>query len=519
MKHRISDLLHCAGMEVEVTVEPTADAGLAMVATNNFHAILFEIAHANTAALFQITSLTTKAPRQPVIVIGPSEDEQFLAEAVFSGAQDYLGRDQLPAQTLRHAIYCSIARQQERVELVEEKNNYYGLFDHLVEGIFRTTVDGHYLLANIALARIYGYDSPVELMASIKDIAGRLYVEHGRREEFIRLMQENDTLSGFESRIFRKDGTIIWISENCRAVRDGQGKLLYYEGTVEDITRQRQMEEALRSSESLYHSLVETMPQGVFRRDLQGRFTFANQPYCKFHKIKPEEIVGKTDFDFFPKAAAEKYWHDDLRIMEKGETMEILEEAQTTGMAEKQYHHVIKTPLRDEAGRVIGLQGMIWDVTEKIRAEEKIRQTTAELARSREELHSKLDRRRSAQERKIVWRRATRVACGQAKSAWWHVSTGIEGTGGARSEETSMSMTESKSVNDERAALAGGLGGMDGGGDEDGARGPGCEAQGEWSGQKTSSSVPGRGRTDRWRQPRPERWTGREGPRDRGWHR
>ncbi len=202
-------------------------------------------------------------------------------------------------------------------------------------------------------------------------------------------MQENDTLSGFESRIFRKDGTIIWISENCRAVRDGQGKLLYYEGTVEDITRQRQMEEALRSSESLYHSLVETMPQGVFRRDLQGRFTFANQPYCKFHKIKPEEIVGKTDFDFFPKAAAEKYWHDDLRIMEKGETMEILEEAQTTGMAEKQYHHVIKTPLRDEAGRVIGLQGMIWDVTEKIRAEEKIRQTTAELARSREELHSK----------------------------------------------------------------------------------------------------------------------------------
>ena len=389
MKHRISDLLHCAGIEAELTVEPTADAGLAMVATNNFHAILFEIAHANTAALFQITSLTTKAPRQPVIVIGPSEDEQFLAEAVFSGAQDYLGRDQLPAQTLRHAIYCSIARQQERVELVEEKNNYYGLFDHLVEGIFRTTVDGHYLLANIALARIYGYDSPVELMASIKDIAGRLYVEPGRREEFVRLMQENDTLSGFESRIFRKDGTVIWIAENCRAVRDGQGKLLYYEGTVEDITRQRQMEEALRSSESLYHSLVETMPQGVFRRDLQGRFTFANQPYCKFHKIKPDEIVGKTDFDFFPKAAAEKYWHDDLRIMEKGETMEILEEAQTTGMVDKQYHHVIKTPLRDEAGRVIGLQGMIWDVTEKIRAEEKIRLTTAELARSREELRGK----------------------------------------------------------------------------------------------------------------------------------
>jgi len=250
MTHRISDLLQCAANEVEVTVEPSADAGLAMVATNNFHAILFEIASANTAALFQITSLTTKAPLQPVIVIGPSEDEQFLAEAVFSGAQDYLGRNHLSAETLRHTVHCSIARQQERLELVEEKNNYYGLFDHLVEGIFRTTVDGHYLLANIALARIYGYSSPVELMASIKDIADSLYVEHGRREEFVRLMQENDTLSGFESRIYRKDGTIIWISENCRAVRDGQGKLLYYEGTVEDITERKRAEEQIRRATS-----------------------------------------------------------------------------------------------------------------------------------------------------------------------------------------------------------------------------------------------------------------------------
>ena len=246
MKRRIGDLLLGAAREVDVTAEPTADAGLAMVATNLFHAVLFEIPLANAAALFQITLLTTRASQLPVIVIGPSEDEQFLAEAVFGGAQDYLGRDHLDAQELRHAIYCSIARQQEHLALVAEKENYYGIFDHLVEGVFRTTVDGHYLLANVALARIYGYDSPVELMVSIKDIGERLYVGHGRREEFTRMMQENDVLSGFESMIYRKDGTIIWISENCRAVRDGQGKLLYYEGTVEDITERRRVEEQIR---------------------------------------------------------------------------------------------------------------------------------------------------------------------------------------------------------------------------------------------------------------------------------
>jgi sigma-B regulation protein RsbU (phosphoserine phosphatase) len=385
----IGELLRCAADTVDVTVEPTADAGLAMVATNHFHAVLFDIPQVNTAALFQITSLTTKASQLPVLVIGPSEDETFLAEAVFSGAQEYLGREKLSSATLRHAIHCSIARQQERIALVEEKENYYGIFDHLVEGIFRTTPNGNYLLANVALAKIYGYDSPVDLMANIKDIANRLYVEPGRREEFVRLMQEHDTLSGFESKIYRKDGTIIWIEENCRAVRDVQGKLLYYEGTVEDITAQRLMAEALKRSESLYHSLVETMPQGVFRRDLEGRFTFANQTYCKYLGLLPEQIVGRTDFDHFPKELAEKYWRDDLEIMEKGETREILETTQPKGATEKEFHHVIKTPLRDAAGKVIGLQGMVWDITEKIRIEEKIRRTTAELARSREELRAK----------------------------------------------------------------------------------------------------------------------------------
>ena len=249
ISRRIGELLSTAANIADVTVEPTADAGLAMLATNNFHVVLFEVAQANAAALFQITLLTTRASRLPVLVIGPDDDETFLAEAIYSGAQEYIDRGQLEA-TLRHSIFCSIARHQERLALVEEKENYYGLFDHLVEGIFRTTVDGHYLLANVALARIYGYDSPVELMANIKDIAGSLYVEAGRREEFVRLMQESDTLSGFESRIYRKDASIIWIAENCRAVRDGQGKLLYYEGTVEDITERKHAEDQIRRATS-----------------------------------------------------------------------------------------------------------------------------------------------------------------------------------------------------------------------------------------------------------------------------
>ena len=232
----------------ELATASTLDAAALMLSGNHhsFHAILFELPAADKDGLLEVGLLSVKKPRLPIIVFGPVDDEAFAAEIVRAGAQDYLVKGQFDAHLLQHTIRCAVERQHERSALIEEKDNYYGVFDHLVEGIFRTTPDGHYLLANIALAHIYGYESPVELMASITNIGDRLYVEPGRREEFVQLMQANDTITGFESKIYRKDETIIWIAENCRAVRDEQGSLLYYEGTVEDITERKHAEDQIR---------------------------------------------------------------------------------------------------------------------------------------------------------------------------------------------------------------------------------------------------------------------------------
>jgi sigma-B regulation protein RsbU (phosphoserine phosphatase) len=248
--HGVAEMLRASGGATGVATVSTLEAGLAELAVHSYHAILFELPSANAAGLFQVTQLTLKIPRLPVVVFGPANDGIFGAEIVRAGAQDYLTKDEIEPRALQHALRCAIERQHEYNAVIDEKDNYYGIFDHLVEGVFRTTPDGHYLLANVALARIYGYESPVELMASIKDIATRLYVEPGRREEFVRLMRENDTLTGFESKIYRKDGTIIWISENCRAVRSAPGQLVYYEGTVEDITERKHSEEQIRRTTS-----------------------------------------------------------------------------------------------------------------------------------------------------------------------------------------------------------------------------------------------------------------------------
>ncbi|HWQ93198.1 MAG TPA: SpoIIE family protein phosphatase, partial [Clostridia bacterium] len=377
--------------DLDAEVLPAGDlrAGLAALReSGGVDVIVADLSVPDGAGLANIGLIKAEAPQVPIIVAGESDDEVVALESMEAGAQDYLVKGQLTPGWLERSIRYAIERHRMDRALLEAEEKYHSVFDHLVEGIFQTTPDGRYLMANAALARIYGYQSPEELIASLKDIEHRLYVEEGRRAEFIRLMQEQDTLSGFESQVYRKDGVGIWISENCRAVRDGRGRLLYYEGTVEDITQRRQAEEQLRNSETLYHSLVETLPQNIFRKNLHGQFTFANQQFCRSLGRPLEEILGRTDFDFFPADLAEKYQRDDRRVIESGQIYDTVEEHQPPG-GTKMFVQVVKTPLRRGDGTIIGLQAIFWDITEQRRAEEKIRRANAALAQSRQELRTR----------------------------------------------------------------------------------------------------------------------------------
>lgn len=271
------------------------DAAVRTAKRNSFDAILFEPPMAASAALFQITALTVQLPKIPVIVLGTASDKTFGIQSIAAGAQDFLPKEQINAEKLERRIRFAVERQHERYSLLQEKENYYGIFDHLVEGVFRTTPDGHYLLANVALAKIYGYESPTELMANITDIAKKLYVEPNRRDEFIRLMNERDTVTAFESKTYRKDETIIWISENCRAVRDADGKLLYYEGTVEDITERKRAEDQIRrATGELSRSREELRAKNSameenLRMAREIQLTMLPQSYPTFPKGVPED--------------------------------------------------------------------------------------------------------------------------------------------------------------------------------------------------------------------------------------
>jgi len=151
-----------------------------------------------------------------------------------------------------HAL-CGITMDitdRKRVEeaLRRSEERYRSIFENAVEGIFQTTLDGKYVAVNPALARMYGYDSPEDMIATITNIASQLYVDPGRRDEFIHLMQEQGEVTGFEALVYRKDGSRIWISESVRAVRDLSGTVVGYEGRVEHITERKLGEERLRTT-------------------------------------------------------------------------------------------------------------------------------------------------------------------------------------------------------------------------------------------------------------------------------
>ncbi len=138
----------------------------------------------------------------------------------------------------------------ERREAEEERRKaeekYRSIFENAVEGIFQTTVEGRFVTANPALARMFGYDSPEDLLRNVSSIGDELYVDAERRDEFDRLIRREGLVSGFEVQMNRRDGSAMWASISASAVRDDNGAVVGYEGTMEDVTRRKQAELALQ---------------------------------------------------------------------------------------------------------------------------------------------------------------------------------------------------------------------------------------------------------------------------------
>ncbi|NEN93533.1 MAG: response regulator [Okeania sp. SIO3H1] len=198
-------------------------------------------------------------------------------------------------QAVATQLASLVQRKQAEEALRIAEQRYHGMVENAVDGIFQSTPHGRFISANMALARIYGYYSPEELLKNIKDISRQIYYDPNRRQKFVAAMKADNAVYNFESLAYRKDGQTIWISENARAVHDSQGKLLYYEGTVSNVTERKMAQEALKfQRKQMEQLLLNILPAQIAQRLQQEQRAIADS----FDDVSVlfADLVGFTEF-------------------------------------------------------------------------------------------------------------------------------------------------------------------------------------------------------------------------------
>ncbi len=273
--------------------------------------------------------------------------------------------------------------QQRTAALVEAEARYRGIFENAVEGIYQVRPGGGFLSVNPAFASLLGYPSPEVLLESVPDPT-QLYVQPGARTEFEQRVASHGTVTNLEFEAYRHDGVRIWLSENARAVRDGGGAIIRYEGTVTDITARRMAEEALlhareeledrvhertaelallngdlrqqnnerqhaeesaRRSESKFRALLENAQDLITLITPEGVVMYKSPSVQHIMGYSPDELVGRNIFDHHVhpddtermrallqrvSECGERYVHSEARLRHRDGSWRLLESISST---------------------------------------------------------------------------------------------------------------------------------------------------------------------------------------------
>lgn len=249
--------------------------------------------------VMQILELPTKQQSEQLLDIYQRSYQVFLRKTRIYRILFYAVSG-LIAATLFIVLIAKTKQLTKNLQKCEEK--YRSSFDNSVEGIFEITPSGRFLTANTTLATLYGYASAEELCDNLVNLNRQLYVQPNRHDELVRMLEKYGSVSDFESQVYRKNGTKIWIEEKARAVRDNHGNFIYYEGTVEDITVRKAWQEALHyEQEQAERLLLNILPKLIAQRLKQLESTIADN----FEEVTVlfADIVGFTELSArFPPA-------------------------------------------------------------------------------------------------------------------------------------------------------------------------------------------------------------------------
>jgi diguanylate cyclase (GGDEF)-like protein/PAS domain S-box-containing protein len=294
-------------------------------------------------------------------------------------------------QVLFSIIHDITERKRAEDELVVERNLLGTLLDNLPDRIYVKNLNGQKIISNTADWQASGGKTMEAVLGKsdfdiyLPELATKFWADdQSVFNSGIPIINREEP--GLDSRGNRK-----WVLTTKVPLRDENGEITGLVGIGRDITEYKQVKDALDESKLLFHLLIESLPQNIYAKDVDGRFVFANQHYCATQGRSLEEIVGKTDFELHPPELAEKYRLDDRRVIETGETIELEEEHEPIG-GKKFFVQVIKTPFYDSKGQTAGTLGIFWDITQRKQAESELRRAQDALESAHRELQQSFER-------------------------------------------------------------------------------------------------------------------------------
>jgi PAS domain S-box-containing protein len=270
--------------------------------------------------------------------------------------------------------------EQKRAEeaLRESERRLRGVFENVPVGIYHTSPEGRTLMANPAFVRMLGYASFEELAGqNLEEVAGHCQYP---RSVFKQRLEKEGRVIGFESAWTRRDGSTLYTLENARIVRNSRGKVLYYEGTLEDISERARMEAALRESENRYKTLVESAGETIAVVNERGVLLFVNTTGAERLGGKPENYIGRGLRDLFPRAIADRQMSHIGGVIRTGRGINVT--AQTPARGGSRWYSTTIEPLKDAAGHVTSALIIARDVDDLRQAQKELEQYREHMAQA-----------------------------------------------------------------------------------------------------------------------------------------
>jgi PAS domain S-box-containing protein len=217
----------------------------------------------------------------------------------------------------RHLRRSERERRKLEESLASSEEKFRSIFENAGEGIFQSHPDGYFLNVNPAQARMYGYESPEEMIKAVTNIAQQLYVRPEDRERYKKIMEEKGRVENFETLFRQKDGTIRWASLNAHAIRDKEGKISYFEGMVQDITERKEAETRIMKASQEIADLYNTAPCGYHSVGPDGTFINMNDTELEWLGYTREELIGRKKLSDLLAADSQETFREALITLKK----------------------------------------------------------------------------------------------------------------------------------------------------------------------------------------------------------